>query len=289
MWENLHMNISDTMVPSEYDFLKSIGFKKLRVPAADYRYPNDTLATDWKAVASLAASKGFYVIHGVAGASLTSSTINDFATALQTHCDWCVSNGIAEFQIGNEEEYHHDASITDQQIRDFVRNQASIIRSKYGSRIKISYAAYHAEIGWVGEVTGGKTIDQVLGSLDYISSNNYGWSFQNTDSFKNEVYPIKNTFGDRCYISEWGVTSDWNSVKNECYPAIASEVKKRRDYLKSIGIPGFFYIYNYGNTDNRFSCRNFDGTYNAMWYALIDSRVPTPYRTPVSGRTPVTR
>src|SRR6266478_490893 len=138
-WAGLGVNYASTVqLDNDIDYFKSVGLQYVRVflPAA-----SDTDARDsWRAVAKRFTNEGFYVIWGVTQTPITSANWSTYASNVLAEAALCQAQATcSEFQLGNELEFHNDASITDAQVRVNIRALASQVKSVF-TRGPISYS-----------------------------------------------------------------------------------------------------------------------------------------------------
>lgn len=109
-WSGLEMNIgylSDMDQADQYlDELKARGFTTIRVSLRDYA--NATELANSKLVVAKVVSRGMNAIWGISSnpTKITSTTLAAYHAAVLSAATWAQANGVYEFQIGNEEEWH---------------------------------------------------------------------------------------------------------------------------------------------------------------------------------------
>lgn len=238
MWAGLGINYNSsgpgTYRPQDFIFLKKLGFTKIRLQIVDYT--NTGLIGLWRTIVQGALAQGFYVIYGLTSnpTTLTSATWSSFASAVQTEAAWAQSQNTArlEFQIGNEEELHHDGSLTDAQVRANLRANAAVVKGIYTAGL-VSYAS---SVSVRSHIT--DWISEGIGSMDRIGFNIY----DTRPNFAINAALIRSGFGDSAYIAEWEGDGGFEAYRNEL--VWASEHRARLDILRNSGITEAYH-YNF--------------------------------------------
>lgn len=265
------MGLFQGQVNQYADMLLTEGFKYLRIDIPDYQ------STDWlnnsKAAVITAVSKGAKVIWGVSSNkynnsanTITASNWPTFKQAIIDNAQWANDNGVYEFQLGNEENFHNDdTTITDAQIRENIRNLATEVKQIFTNG-NISYSFGDTTVennAWASE---GK------GNLDIICSNIYkgGIDDDYDMSYQSRIQNMVNVFGDNFYLTEFGpsYTSLADYSTNETTQAQALD--EMLVFMKSIGLSKALYFCLFGDT---FGVIKDDGTYRQQLWDLLKSNI----------------
>jgi hypothetical protein len=261
-WSGLGMMIFNTGSASEFDddvdTLLANGFIELRTNSDWYNWDEDTALLT--AILSV-ITKGAHIIWGVeSGAvTLTSSNWNDYANAVLAAAQWAQDNGVYEFQLGNEEEYHNDdTTLTDAQLIANLKSLATSVQAIFTNG-KVSYSCWGAKIDdWI---TAGK------GDIDILASNIY---MGGDDEWKTLITNLVNAFGsDGTYLTEFGPS--WVSLDDYSIDEAvqAAAVTEEIDYIKASGMTRAIFFCWKGDD---FGVVKDDGTYRLLWdQALLNS------------------
>lgn len=282
MWSGFGLNyksVSTTNIARDLELFKKLGIKYLRIQIPESSDLSERAA--WRNVASMCKQSGFYTVWGVTHTGITAANWSTKAQYALDELQLCQANlACDEFQIGNECETHHDASITNAQIRDNVRVLAtsaqSIVRAEpdVSKRIIISYAAEAtatAGMGsdaWASDAAG-------KGDLDRISINFYGLANNSFKYVKHNylgfLTNFRAAFGNNCHISEWNLDTNNTNLQNLPYEVRAAEINKMLTYIKNAGFTRahFFQWCGYKNADNQYALLQTNGAYDVMWDVLM--------------------
>lgn len=210
-----------------------------------------------------AVALGMNVVWGVSSNSpttITSTTWTAFRQAILDAAQWAQDNGVYEFQIGNEEEYHNDnTTITDATLFDNLRTLATDVQAIF-TRGNVSYATGHdMSANW---------ISNGLGGLDLLSSNIYRGYPTASSTWQTELNTFVSNFGNKFWVSEFNLSSGnpttWSADEQEQAYAIQEMI----DYMRSLSIPrAYFFAYNGGST---FGVSG--SPFKLMWVPLIQKR-----------------
>ena len=275
-WPGLGMclfsNFSIRRFNKDIDILLTNGFTELRIDIPDYQ--NDTLLTDSKSAVQVAVAKGAKVVWGVSSNShnntdflITEESWPNFRQAILDAAQWAQSNGVYEFQIGNEEEWHVDGTtLTAVQIIENLKSIASEVKTIFTNG-KISYTCFTDYIDYWIMV--GK------GDIDILAFNMYrGGNDNYNNDWKRIITKMVNGFGvESTYITEFNIS--WSSLDDystdEKIQAVA--LKEMIDYIKDSGIKkAFYFIYRDTPLFTDYGARKYDGTYRLLWdHALLNS------------------
>lgn len=260
---NLNFTASGVDIPTQLSEIYAAGFRIVRLNVIDYSNTNGI--TSWKGHTQVALNMGFTKVVWGMGASvtgITSSNWNNYATALQTLAQWFQSqnNSRLEFQIGNEEELHHDGSITNATLRANLRTLATTCQAIY----TVGPVSYASSIANGDEIS--KWGSEGIGDLDYIGFNLYG----SDTTFSNAANSIRPLFGTAGYVSEWGTNNGYQDYNTE--QAYANAISVRGKILVRSGVEQFYY-YNYMESNNKWGVKVYPDTgyYHAAWPELLAS------------------
>lgn len=271
LWSGLGMNIGNTFnfsatyptaqVTADLATLKSAGFTKLRVALP--HYTDGGGITNMQTLALAAKAAGFYVTYGLAASALTSTNLSGaYQTAVYAQAAWAKANGIDEFQVGNEMENYIDGSLTEQQIRTWVRGAATAIKAT-GYTGKVSYAVgqgySNKSAGWVS--------NPGLGGLDYLGINAYGDDPINSSlGFEYYIDQLLTVYTKaQLYVSEFNIYHSWPAVTLSDRE-ILDQVGQRLAAVRARVDRADFFTWRFLNND--FSAKRADGTYAPFWSLL---------------------
>jgi hypothetical protein len=290
MWSGLGMNVGSnfnfdveyptSQVNKDLDYLKSVGFTKIR--CACPTYDSSVGIANIKLLALAAKSRGFYVIVGITsgGTSFGTSSQAAYQTTLDDLTAFCITNNIDELQVGNEMENHVDGTTMSlDDVRPFIRNLATRVKTDLGYTGKISYSCGQGfstkSAAWIA--------DGNLGDLDYLPINVYG-DYPNDYNLGFNYYlsQIYNKFGDRTYVSEFNVFYTWTNVVSQLpIENIIKQVQNRLNVVKNSGVKrGYFFCWRFDS--DYFSAKLNNEDIHPMFWQLIGSRKPTTIRTSIS-------
>jgi len=255
-----------------------------------YKDTTNIPATQAEAIA--AKARGLYVAWGITCdvALFTASEQSAYLSAITTYAQWCQTNHIDEFVIGNEFELSVDNStFTVAAARDFVRQCASTAKSA-GFTGKVSYKYsmgvnmnatphYHSYLSdWTSDPSG-------LGSLDLFGIDIYGdpryWSSDvNTYGsnlwWAHNVQLLASTYGSKGYISEFGtcagVSTNWVSVVEAMLTPqqVAQDIASKLNIALSAGVTRIsFFCWHFYTNDGIGSMQQPDGTFHPMFFAYL--------------------
>ena len=267
-WSGLGMGLFSTYNTSEFDgyvdILLANGFTELRIDIPDYQ--NTVCLEQSKAAVIVAITKGAKVIWGVSSnpTVITAENWVNFRQAILDAAQWAQDNGVYEFQIGNEEEYHVDG--TTMTIAGIIANLKSVATEvkQIFTNGNVSYPCWQGSIDdWI---TAGK------GDIDILASNVYigGEGYYSGNEWESRITNLVNAFGvNGTYITEFGPS--WSSLDNYSTDETvqATALTEMIEYIKASGITrAFYFCYQ---SDNFGALKN-DGTYRLLWnQALLNS------------------
>lgn len=246
------------------DMLLDNGFEYLRIDIPTYT--NSTWLSQSKSAVQTAVTKGAKVIWGVSsnGTTITNSNWPNFRQAILDAAQWAQNNGVYEFQLGNEEEWHIDGTtMTANQIIQNLKSVATEVQ-KIFTNGKISYSCFpEFSQDWANA---GK------GDIDIIASNLYmGGNGNYSDYWKGLLDILINAFGvNNVYLTEFNVSwqslTDYSTSEAEQAEAIFDMI----EYIKNKGIKRAVY-FCFRHDD--YGVLKEDGTYRTLIWneALLNS------------------
>ena len=268
MWSGLGMVLYSSQA-SYVDTLLANGFTELRIDIPDYQ--NTSWLASSKATLPGIISKGAKVIWGVssndynnADYTITAENWPVFRQAILDAAQWAQDNGVHEFQLGNEEEFHVDGgTMAETQIIANLKSVATDVQVIFTNG-KISYTCAHDYISnWI---SGGK------GDIDILACNIYmgGDGYYGSNKWKTDITKLVNAFGaDGTYITEFNLS--WSSLDDySTDEAIqAAALTEMIEYIKASCITRAFY---YAWKSDEFGVVKDDGTYRLLWnQALLNT------------------
>lgn len=264
MWPGLGMGMFtawDNSVMNGYmNTLIDNGFKQLRIDIPSYQ------DTEWveasKEGVINAVSKGAKVIWGVSSNkydnpayTITSSNWPDFRQAILDAAMWAQENGVYEFQIGNEEEYHIDeTTMTEVQLIKNLKAVATEVQSIFTNG-KVSYSCGRYPVpNWVSL---GK------GDIDLLALNVYQGGTTFSDRWKTDISSMVNAFGSNgTYITEFNLSSVSLDSYSTDESVQAEALNEMIEYIKNSGMKRAFY---FTWQTNAYGIIKSDGTYRQLW------------------------
>ena len=274
-WSDLGMNL----FPSENSYVDTIldnGFTEFR-HLINYRAASATMANS-KAMIIRAIAKGAKIIWGVSAPTpITASNRPDFHAAILAAAQWAQDNGVYEFQLGNEEEYHVDGTtMTVAQIRLNMKSTAAEVQNIF-TRGNVSYACA-ADTSAISEW---KTLGR--GSIDIISWNLYIGGTTFNDGWKTKINNIIKNFGvDHTYLSEFNLSFLSLDSYSTDETVQAAKISEMIDYIKASGMTRAYYFHWKGDQ----GAVKDDGTYRLLWDVLSSSNDLTAAMTANSAPSP---
>jgi len=268
---NLGMMISQMGPNEEYDSwidtLMANGFTEFReIPT----YQTWQWVDQSKAALLRNISKGAKYIWGVSSNKydnpnyvITAENWPTFRQAILDAAQWAQDNGVYEFQIGNEEEYHIDrTTMTTEQIINNLKEVATEVQSIFTNG-KVSYTCAHDNISDWSSV--GK------GDIDILASNVYmEYGSYKTDLWKTEITELVDAFGpDGTYLTEWGLNSTSILEYSTDEAVQAAGVAEMLDYIEASGMSrAIFFMWKHPTTEWGV-LRTSDNGYRQLWDSLI--------------------
>jgi hypothetical protein len=250
----MNINFSDSTHMPENDVIeaRNHGVRCYRFNIVDYRTATTPL-NRWKAItqSALAYSDTEEVIFGFSASadSITSDNWINFHNACVELALWFQSQNDPRliFQVGNEEELHHDDSITDETIRSNIRALATAVKEVYNiTGAKTIYSSSLSNGLVPSEITNWNS--EGLGDLDLIAFNLYG---EASLAYRSCV-KIYKYFGVKGYITEWGIDNGFQDLPSEI--AYTHEMTQRMNIIEQSCIPRI-YFYNWMENGNRWGIK----------------------------------
>jgi hypothetical protein len=267
---NLGVNINPASVSEYIDALIARGIQYYRVSMPDYT--DTTAINNCKSAIATIVSKGGKVIWGVSSnpTTITASNWSTFSSAVQSIAAWCQDNGVYEFQIGNEEEWHIDGTtITKATLQSNLKTLATACQSIFtNGDISYSTSEKNFAADWIA--LGKGDIDK-MGWTTYIGYQ--GWV---DDNWKSSLSDAFDEWGTNSYCSEFGLSSSSLADFSTDEVTQAQAIYGMIEYFKSLGMTRYlFYIWQ----DDDFGVVNWSDTYRKLWNvlqaesALVESNV----------------
>lgn len=233
-----------------------------------------------KTASIIAKNKGARVVFGVLqNNTLTAANWGDYRTAVLSAAQWAQDNGMYEFQIGNEEEYHNDdTTLTDAQLIANLKSLATEVQAIYTSG-NVSYSCFSDNINdWV---TAGK------GDIDLLASNIYmEWGDHHAEPWQSEIDALVTAFGvNGTYLSEFGPNSYGVNSYSTDESVQAAGVVTELNYIIASGITRAYY-YEYISDD--FGAKTYADHFRLLWYELVSghSASASPSLSPSISKSP---
>lgn len=260
---NLNFTGAGVNIPQQLAEIKQSGFTKVRLNIIRYNVSQAGLMA-WRGYTQEALKQGFsHVIWGFGtGTGLTASNYNDYANGILEQARWfqAQNDPRLEFQIGNEEELHHDASISNATLRANLRQLSTEVKKIY----TVGPISYSSSVFVGNEIQ--LWTNEGIGELDRIGFNLYGSEF----GFRMNATAIKNNFGNRGFISEWGTDNGFQDFQNE--DIFTRRIINRKRILTGLGVDSYYY--NFMESGNRWGVKMYPvtGDFRTVWPHLIDQR-----------------
>jgi len=267
-WPGLGMSMftawDNSVMDGYVDTLMTNGFDQLRIDIPSYQ------DTAWleasKAGVINAVSKGAKVIWGVSSNkyddpsyTITASNWPDFRQAILDAARWAQDNGVYEFQIGNEEEYHIDeTTMTEVQIIKNLKAVATEVQSIFTNG-KVSYSC--------GRYPLSNWISLGKGDVDLLALNVYQGGTTFSDRWKTDISGLVSAFGSSgTYITEFNLSSISLDSYSTDEGVQAEALSEMIDYIKGSGISrAFYFCWN----DSKLGAMESGGTYRQLWGAYF--------------------
>jgi hypothetical protein len=244
-------------------------------------YLNTVNVTASKAAVIAATAKGIKSIWGVTsgGTTITSTNWADFRTAILDAAQWAQDNGVYEFQLGNEEEYHVDGTtMTIAQVIINLKSVATDVQAIFTNG-NVSYSCFHLNVDdWI---TLGK------GDIDILASNVYmGGNGSYGKIWKIRITNLVNAFGaDGTYITEFAPSYSSLDDYSTDEAVQAAAVSEMINYIRASGINRALFYTWWGDT---FGIVKTDGTYRQLWNQALLNTEPVKFVTVPTKTTTTT-
>ena len=219
-----------------------------------------------KAAVLAANTKGLKFIWGVSSnpTIITAANWAAFRAAILDAAQWAQVNGVYEFQLGNEEEYHVDGTtMTVAQIIINLKSVATEVKEIFTNG-NVSYSCFHLNVDdWI---TSGK------GDIDILASNVYmgGDGYYSSNEWKTEVTNLVTAFGvDGTYITEFGPSYSSLDDYSTDEAVQAAALTEMIDYIKASGITRALFYTWHDYAGGLFGVVKADETYRLLWSQAI--------------------
>lgn len=243
-WAGLGINIfsmhDEEMMDNQLNGIMDYGFKNLRMDIPDYQN-KDWLENSKKGVIN-AISRDIKVTWGVSSNKLndpsyeiTSSNWPHFRAAIIDAAWWAQANGVFEFQLGNEEEFHIDEkTITVDEIVSNLKSVATEVQGIFTNG-KISYSC--------GTFSQDKWISMGKGDIDLLALNVYQGSTSFNNRWKSSINIMKEEFGtEGTYLSEFGLSSVSVNHYSKDEKVQLQALNEMIEFIRNSGIERAFYF-----------------------------------------------
>ena len=238
-------------------------------------YTSTTDVNGSKAAVLVANGKGIKCVWGVSSNPTTITAENwvNFRQAILNAAQWAQDNGVYEFQIGNEEEYHVDG--TTMTVAQIITNLKSVAKDAQAifTNGDISYSCAHNYIdNWIAA---GK------GDIDILASNVYiGGEGYYTEGWKTEITNLVNAFGvDGTYISEFGPSYSSLEDYSTDEVAQAEAVTEMINYMKAAGIERALFYCWHDYPGGLLGVLKNDENYRLLWTQALINTEPVKFAT----------
>ena len=193
-----------------------------------------------------------------------SYTIIGFKEAILIAAQWAQDNGVFEFQIGNEEEFHVDGStMTEAQIIINLKAVATEVQEIFTNG-NVSYSTTHENISdWI---TAGK------GDLDILASNVYMGGTEFDDAWKTKITNLVNEFGvGGACLTEFAPSYASLDDYSEDEAVQATAVTEMINYIKGLGMTRAFFFCWKNEPSSTFGVVKDNESYRLLWWSLLNS------------------
>lgn len=284
-WEGLGMNIFSTSDNIEYapdsvfdgfcDAVIMSGFTKIRAGAETYIYPDAIAHT--QAATLRAMARGLDVTWGIGagGTTLTAANWSTFAAAVEVAAQWAQDNGIYEFQLANEEEYHIDGTtLTTTQVIENLKTLATTCQGIYTIG-DITYST--SPDFYYNWISAGKGDIDAIGGNQYLTFGVLDYDPDTDDAqFVQWLNDMVAEFGPSgFFLSEWQVSSSATANFSANEATVASKVADLLGYIEASGVTRAYYFEYYDDSrpfgPTGFGARKTTGEYYQLWDSLVDT------------------
>jgi len=236
----------------------------------DLRDYKDTSHVATSKTAVIAANaKGIKCVWGVSSnpTIITAANWPTFRQAILEAAQWAQDNGVYEFQLGNEEEYHVDGTtMTVAQVIINLKSVATEVKQIFTNG-NVSYSCWQNTIDDWAAV--GK------GDIDILASNIYmgGDGYYSGNEWKSRITNLVNAFGaDGTYLTEFGPSYSSLEDYSTDEAVQATAITEMIEYIKASGIERALFYTWHDYPGGIFGVVKDDGTYRQLWsQALLNS------------------
>lgn len=278
-WSGLGMGLfsafDSTVFNNHVDILLNNGFTELRIDIPDYQ---DTIWLEQsKATVTRTIAKGAKVIWGISSNALnnidytiTAENWPTFRQAILDAAQWAQDNGVYEFQLGNEEEYHVDGTtMTIPQTIINLKSVATDVQVIFTNG-NVSYSCWQNTIDdWI---VAGK------GDIDILASNVYmGGNGSYDEIWKTRTTNLVNAFGaDGTYITEFAPSYSSLDDYSTDEAVQAAAISEMINYIRASGINRALFYTWWGDT---FGVVKTDRTCRQLWNQALLNTEPVKFVT----------
>lgn len=278
MWKGLSINYNYQGPGANYlvdiPLIFHAGFKHIRLLVCNYTDNTSTGVPLWKTILQYARTFDFETI--TIGLSSNPTTLTNGNKANFTAAFTTPSTGYAYYLqglndsrivlcIGNEETYHRDGSLTDTQVRAFIRTHYTAIAAIYTVG-PITYSMANGEMFPFFNDLSGSALPY---PWDFASANLYSYPHGATTSgtsFNTNLSSATAWFGSDFVVSEFGPDPSGYSDGSWGHKDLYADqfVLNLHDIIDhDILIAA---IYNF--QDSLFGCKSPNGTFRPWWFDL---------------------
>lgn len=292
VWKGLSFNYNYQGSGANYlidiPYLFSKGVRHLRLLICDYTDTSPTGIPLWKTILEYALTFDFETI--TIGLSSNPTTLTNLNKSNFTAAYTTPSTGFAYYLkaqnvlhpgkiiccVGNEEMYHRDGTLTDAQVRAFIRTHFAAIKAII-PEIPCTYSMANGEMfPYYNDKNSSALAFPWDGDPDDFASANlysypHGSTTSGTDFFTNLSSAVA-WFGATLQISEFGPDPNGYSDANWFDKDFYSDHYKNQ--LLGIIDRNIVRAYAYNFMDSAFGAKSPNGTFRHWWYNLIGEQRP---------------
>ena len=230
-------SLTTAQLIEQYDLLIEKGINRVRLDIPDYQ--DTTKLAVSKTAVQIAVNRGLQVVWGVSsnsfnGYTITATNLPDLQQAWLDNALWAQNNGVFEYQVGNEEELHHDETLTDLQVRDAIRQSSTAVQAIF-TRGPVSTAVSSGSNGasaWISDANLGDL--DAIGLNIYVSSAPYGQGMLSS---------FMTAFGsDKAYVSEFNISGASLDTYSTNEDIQAVRTAQLIDEIRDIGYKRAYYF-----------------------------------------------
>lgn len=265
VWSSLGINYKGdiTHAPEDAAYLKSVGINKVRI-----HVPNDG-DTSFRAVAAYFKAQGFYTIYGItAGSTLTAANWSAYAALVVAEAAYCEANDVCDqFTLGGELHYKIDGTtLVLATLLTNIKTLAASVRAVYSGLIDYS-SDVNDYTGWISAGLGND-----IDIFGYHCYSNWTGKYLNETNMTTPIPLLVAAFPTELQINEFHIDSDSADILAMSVDTRVMYFRRMYAYLKASGAPSIFVFgfvgYKYGSDDG-FSMKLIDGSYNDVWDVLL--------------------